>query len=63
MLQMDLQKAYDTVEWGSLEVIMCELGIPEQFVRWTMCCVTTVSYKYSINAIPSKILKARSGLR
>ena len=28
-----------------------------------MCCVRTVSYRYVINGVPSKILKARRGLR
>lgn len=32
-IQMDLQKAYDTVEWRALEEIMREMGFPRQFIR------------------------------
>ena len=27
-IQMDLQKAYDTVEWGALKIIMREMSFP-----------------------------------
>lgn len=63
MIQMDLQKAYDTVEWSALENIMDELGFPVVFMDWVMRCVRSVSYRYSINGVPSRILKAERGLR
>ncbi|XP_058757557.1 uncharacterized protein LOC131630833 [Vicia villosa] len=63
MVQMDVQKAYDTVEWSALHHIMLELGFPHIYVNWIMACVTTGSYRFSINGTPSKILKAKRGLR
>ncbi|XP_058752813.1 uncharacterized protein LOC131626004 [Vicia villosa] len=63
MIQMDIQKAYDTVEWIALNQILIELGFPHKFVTWIMVCVTTVSYRYSINGTPTRILKAKRGLR
>ncbi len=42
LIQMDIQKAYDTVEWGALEAILKELGFPGIFIRWIMLCVTSV---------------------
>lgn len=33
MVQMDLQKAYDTVEWDALEGILLEMSFPQQFVQ------------------------------
>lgn len=60
---MDLQKAYDTVEWCALESILNELGFPSQFIRWIMICVTTVSYRYMINGTTSQCLQAKRGLR
>lgn len=63
MLQMDLQKVYDTVDSLALEKILKEVGIPNQFIRWTMAAVTSVSYKFSINADHTKVMKARRGLR
>ncbi|CAJ2644791.1 unnamed protein product [Trifolium pratense] len=62
-IQMDLQKAYDTVEWTALETIMREMNFPGKFIKWVMICVGTVSYKYAINGQQSEILKAKRGLR
>ena len=36
MLKVDLQKAYDSVEWAFLEQVMYGLGFPEMFVQWVM---------------------------
>ncbi|MCI14621.1 ribonuclease H protein, partial [Trifolium medium] len=36
MLQLDLQKAYDTVDWHALQHILREVGLPNQFIRWIM---------------------------
>ncbi|XP_058784051.1 uncharacterized protein LOC131658815 [Vicia villosa] len=60
---MDLQNAYDTVEWYALECILREMSFPPQFTQWIMMCVTTVSYRYSIQGRHSRILKAKRGLR
>jgi hypothetical protein len=62
-IQMDLQKAYDTVEWTALEMIMREMNFPKKFINWIMICVSTVSYKYAINGQQSELLKAKRGLR
>ncbi|XP_058776403.1 uncharacterized protein LOC131650721 [Vicia villosa] len=62
-IQMDIQKAYDTVEWHALESIMREMSFPPTFVDWIMICVRTVSYKYVINGKPSPSIQAKRGLR
>lgn len=62
MLQMVLQKAYDTVEWSYVEGILREGGFPTKFIRWIMKCLTTVSYRYMVNGEPTAYLRARRGL-
>ncbi|CAI8607235.1 unnamed protein product [Vicia faba] len=32
MLQMDIRKAYESVDWNALEDIMAELGFPNRFI-------------------------------
>ncbi|XP_019414158.1 PREDICTED: uncharacterized protein LOC109325965 [Lupinus angustifolius] len=49
---MDIQKAYDTLEWDAFKSILMELGFPKQFTRWTMLCIETMSYRYSMNGSP-----------
>ncbi|CAK8536134.1 unnamed protein product [Lathyrus sativus] len=63
MLQIDLQKAYDMVNWDALECIMKEIGIPTQFSRWIMITVTSVTYKFNINEYHTKTIQAKRGLR
>ncbi|XP_058733291.1 uncharacterized protein LOC131604654 [Vicia villosa] len=46
---MDLQKAYDILERQALEDIMKEMSFPNRFIKWTMICIISVSYKYTIN--------------
>lgn len=61
MMKMDLQKAFDTVEWSALEGILQEMNFPQKFIRWIMVCVTTVSYRFVVNGVPTDYLKARRG--
>ncbi|XP_058727219.1 uncharacterized protein LOC131598656 [Vicia villosa] len=63
MFQVDLQKAYDMIDWQALECIMAELGIPLKFLKWIMQNLTSVSYRFNINGSHSKMLVARRGIR
>lgn len=48
-LQLDLQKAYDLVDWRALKCILQQFGLPHQFITWIMLTMTRVSYKFNIN--------------
>ena len=48
-LKIDIIKAYDRIKWGYLRAIMLKMGFATQWVNWMMLCVTTVSYKISVN--------------
>lgn len=63
MIQLDLQKAYDMVDWRSLERIFQEVGLPRLFVSWIMTTVTTVSYIFKINGAYTDRMEARRGIR
>jgi hypothetical protein len=43
-IKVDMSKAYDWVEWGFLEEIMCKLGFDELWIARVMTCVSTMSY-------------------
>ncbi|CAK8540218.1 unnamed protein product [Lathyrus sativus] len=62
MLQMDLQKAYDTVEWSFLEAILKEFSFPHQFIQWIMLTIKIVSYRFQINDCLSQLLESKRGL-
>lgn len=63
VIQMDIQKAYDTMEWSTMEVIICEMNFPGKFIKWIIIGVSTIYYKYSIDDQNTNLLKARRGLR
>ncbi|KAH0773876.1 hypothetical protein KY290_011013 [Solanum tuberosum] len=63
MLKIDMQKAYDSLEWDYLEQIMVQLSFPTQFIKWTMTCLRTVSYSIVINGKQTKPFDAKKSLR
>ncbi|CAK8533160.1 unnamed protein product [Lathyrus sativus] len=63
MMQVDLQKAYDMVNWKALEFIMKEVRIPNKFIQWTMIGITTVSYRFNIMGGYTEVLQAKRGIR
>nr|XP_043625578.1 uncharacterized protein LOC122597003 [Erigeron canadensis] len=62
-LKVDIQKAYDTVDWKFLKTILVVFGFPSKMVDWIMLCVTTVTYSLSINGHFHGFFKGKRGLR
>lgn len=46
---VDLQKAYDTLDWDFLKETLTFLNFPCRFIDWIMECVSTASYSISLN--------------
>ena len=63
MMKVDIQKAYDIIDWKYLEQMMSTLGFPLKFIGGVMQCVTTVSYSFLINWELTKPFEAARGLR
>ncbi|PNX74719.1 ribonuclease H, partial [Trifolium pratense] len=63
MMQLDIQKAYDTIDWKTMECLFNEVGFPKNFTNWIMIAVTSVSYRFNINGNYTNIMKSNCGLR
>nr|XP_016449921.1 PREDICTED: uncharacterized protein LOC107774789 [Nicotiana tabacum] len=63
MIKIDIQKAYDSIEWSYLEQNMRMIGFPERFIAWVMKCVKTVNYTIMVNGEPTDPFNAEKGLR
>lgn len=63
MIKVDMQKAYDSVEWIYIEKVLRLLGFLVLFVKWIMACLRTVSYTVIINGQPAPPFVAKKGLR
>lgn len=63
MLKIDLQKAYDSIEWVYLEQFLTSLHLPDTFIKWIMTCLTSVTYSININGAPTPPFEAKRGMR
>ncbi|XP_075092545.1 uncharacterized protein LOC142172764 [Nicotiana tabacum] len=62
-IKLDMQKAYDFLEWVFLEQILIGMAFSDMFVKWVISCVNTVSYSILLNGKPTPPFDARRGLR
>ena len=54
-MKLDMNKAYDRVEWVFLEQILLKLGFQESWVDLIMECITTVSYSILVNGVNQRV--------
>ncbi|GJW82256.1 RNA-directed DNA polymerase, eukaryota, reverse transcriptase zinc-binding domain protein [Tanacetum coccineum] len=62
-LKIDLQKAYDTVNWSFLECILRKFRFHEKMVQWVIDCITTSSFSICVNGYPYGYFKGTRGLK
>lgn len=62
MMKIDLQKAYDSVEWQYLEDVLSGIQILMKFIKCIMACVSTLSYSIIVNGVSSPKFKAKKGV-
>lgn len=55
-LKLDINKAYDMVEWQFLKQTMTKLGFSNQWISLIMNCITTASFSVLINGIPKGLI-------
>ncbi|GJV04571.1 hypothetical protein Tco_1338140 [Tanacetum coccineum] len=61
--KVDIQKAYDTVDWCFLKEVLLAFGFHVRMVDWIMECVTTTSYSLCINGVLHGYFKGKRSLR
>ncbi|GJX28851.1 hypothetical protein Tco_0236930 [Tanacetum coccineum] len=61
--KVDIQKAYDTVDWDFLKKVLSGFGFHTRMIGWIMECVTTTSFSISINGSLYGFFKGKRGLR
>lgn len=62
MVNVDIQKAYDSVEWPFVKQMMVELGFPYRYIQWIMVCLTTISYTVNVNGECTELFEAKKGI-
>lgn len=62
-MKIEMQKAYESIEWDFFEQMLSILNIPTKFINWIMACLKTVTYSILINVVPSILFPAKKGFR
>jgi hypothetical protein len=63
VLKLDIQKAFDNIDWEFLRLILFSVGFGEKFSHWILSCVTNANFAVLINGEPSSFFKSERGLR
>ena len=62
-IKLDMEKAYDRIEWNYLLVTLSKLGFHTTFIDWIKSCIATVSFSVLVNGIPGRQFTPSRGLR
>lgn len=62
-MQIDISKAFDSVQWAFLFNTLQAMGLPGKFIHWIALCVTTASFSVQVNGELAGYFQSRRGLR
>ncbi|GFS30621.1 hypothetical protein Acr_00g0012980 [Actinidia rufa] len=63
ILNVDLRKAFDSLDWDFVHDMLSSLQFPPMFINWIMTCITSTSYSISYNGSLHGFFKGNRGLR
>ena len=63
LCKLDVEKAYDHVNWDFLIYMLDRCGFPEKWNRWVFFCISTVKLSILINGISCGFFESSRGIR
>ena len=63
LCKLDLEKAYDHVEWPFLFLVLEKIGFGDKWIKWIKWCVPTTRFSILVNGTPSGFFQSSRGLR
>ncbi|XP_020262713.1 uncharacterized protein LOC109838703 [Asparagus officinalis] len=63
ILNIDLRKAFDTINWEFIKDMLKGLGFPDIMIGWIMECISTPKFSLSINGSLHGFFNGARGLR
>ena len=63
LLKLDIEKAFDHVNWDCLISVMSKMGFGQKWIKWISWCISTANFSILINGTPSDFFHSSRGLR
>lgn len=58
LCKLDMEKAYDNVNWAFLDYMLMRLGFRTRWRKWITTCIKSVSYAVIVDGGPSKFFRS-----
>ena len=62
-IKLDMEKAYDRLEWNYVLVTLEKLGFAARWISWIRSCIESVSFSILVNGIPGERFFPSRGIR
>ena len=62
-IKIDMEKAFDRMEWNFILAILSKLGFQPTWINWIQICITSPSFSILINGSPYGLFNLERGLR
>lgn len=61
--KLDLEKAFDHVNWNFLLYFLQRMGFGDKWRKWIEMCISTASFSILINRCPHRFFRSSKGLK
>ena len=61
--KLDLEKAYNRVDWDFLSYLMCRMGFGLKWQGWILKCVSSARFSIMVSGSPNGYFATQRGLR
>ena len=63
LCKLDVEKAYDKLNWKFLLMVLREMGFGNKWIGWIQWCISAASFSVIFNGSPVGFFKSSRGLR
>ena len=63
LCKLDIEKAYDQINWNFLTSVLFKMGFKEKWLGWIKWCISTASFSVMLNGSPEGFFRGLKGLR
>ena len=62
VLKLDFEKAFDTIEHGTIILMLSKLGFSEKWIGWVQATLDTGTSSILLNGVPVKTFNCKRGV-